>query len=167
MPAHSTRLDQEGVVIPPTRLARGWELDDGAARRRLSSGMRGPRQREADLRAQLAANRLAARRLEQLADRHGDGRCSQARWRRCSTTPSAARGARSRRSPTGRYRAADVLEDDGARTRRTTCSIACEVRVAGDELEVDFAGTDAPERRQPQLPAVGDEVRRRTTWCGC
>ena len=28
MPARSTRLDQEGVVIPPTRIAQGWEMDD-------------------------------------------------------------------------------------------------------------------------------------------
>src|SRR5687767_8077890 len=28
MPARSTRLDQEGVVIPPTLIARDWEMDD-------------------------------------------------------------------------------------------------------------------------------------------
>ena len=66
MPADSTTLDDEGVVIPPTLLVRGGELD----RRLLESltgRMRSPRQREADLRAQLAANRLAGLRLEEIA----------------------------------------------------------------------------------------------------
>src|SRR3954468_11898695 len=64
MPADSTTLDEEGVVIPPTRLTR--ELI-----RELASQMRGPRQREADLKAQLAANRAGASRIASLARRVG------------------------------------------------------------------------------------------------
>src|ERR687889_175405 len=56
MPADSTTLDEEGVVIEPRR------LDDDAIKE-LSERMRGPRQREADLRAQLAANRAGAARV--------------------------------------------------------------------------------------------------------
>ena len=70
MPADSTTLEEEGVVIPPTRLVRAGELD-----RRLlesiTSRMRGAGQRVADLRAQLAANRLAADRIGEIAARHG------------------------------------------------------------------------------------------------
>src|SRR5690348_2621623 len=50
MPADSHSLDEEGVVIEPARL-------DDALIADLASRMRGPRQRAADLRAQLAANR--------------------------------------------------------------------------------------------------------------
>src|SRR3954470_20587179 len=64
MPADSTTLDEEGVVIPPTRLDR--ELI-----RELASKMRSPRQREADLRAQLAANWTGASRTHTLAPRDG------------------------------------------------------------------------------------------------
>src|SRR4029450_6185575 len=53
MPARSRTLDDEGVVIPPRRL-------DSEALRELSGRMRNPRQRQADLRAQLAANRSGA-----------------------------------------------------------------------------------------------------------
>jgi N-methylhydantoinase B len=60
MPADSRALEEEGVVIAPTRL-------DEAALRRLCARMRQPGEREADLRAQLAANRLGAVRLRELA----------------------------------------------------------------------------------------------------
>src|SRR6476661_2640976 len=65
MPADSKTLDEEGVVIPPTRLARDGELDRDLVRE-LTERMRGPRQRQADLRAQLAANRAGGARLQEL-----------------------------------------------------------------------------------------------------
>src|SRR5689334_1439806 len=51
LPAGSRRLDEEGVVIPPTRL-------DDATLDVLVRRMRNPDERRGDLRAQLAANRL-------------------------------------------------------------------------------------------------------------
>src|SRR5205814_401557 len=64
MPADSRTLDEEGVVIEPSR------LDDDLIRE-LASRMRGPRQRQADLRAQVAANRTGANRLVELVERYG------------------------------------------------------------------------------------------------
>src|SRR5919202_3295541 len=56
MPADSTELEDEGVVIPPTKLADKGEVDRDVLDD-LTGKMRNPRQRVADLRAQLAANR--------------------------------------------------------------------------------------------------------------
>src|SRR5881392_381305 len=64
LPATSRSLDEEGIVIPPTRL-------DAATIDALTARMRNPDERRGDLRAQLAANRLAARRLEELCSRRG------------------------------------------------------------------------------------------------
>src|SRR3954453_23135039 len=64
MPALSVTLDEEGVVIPPTRA-------DDATLSELAHRMRNPEQRLADLRAQRAANLTGIRRLRQLAERHG------------------------------------------------------------------------------------------------
>src|SRR5881392_1434935 len=64
LPADSRRLDEEGVVISPTRL-------DDATLESLVERMRNPDERRGDLRAQLAAHRLAAHRTEELCDRHG------------------------------------------------------------------------------------------------
>src|SRR6476659_765452 len=57
MPADSRTLDAEGVVITPRVL-------DDAAIDELAERMRQPAERRADLRAQLAANRVGVRRLE-------------------------------------------------------------------------------------------------------
>ena len=57
MPADSRTLGEEGVVITPRRL-------DERTLRELAARMRQPAEREADLRAQLAANRLARRACE-------------------------------------------------------------------------------------------------------
>ena len=65
MPVGSTRLEEEGLVIPPTRIG-----DEDLAR--LAERMRNPSQRLADLRAQRAANLTGERRLLELAVRHGD-----------------------------------------------------------------------------------------------
>ena len=62
MPSDSRTLADEGVVIEPARLTDEL-LND------LSGRMRNPRQREADLRAQLAANRTGGERLAALIER--------------------------------------------------------------------------------------------------
>ena len=139
MPAHSRRLEQEGVVIPPSRLARDWEIDRGMLDS-LVARMRAPGQRAADLRAQLAANRLAARRIEELADRHGDELLDSA-MREVLLYAERRTRASIAAMPDGRHRASDLLEDDGA-GKPHDLRIECEVLIAGDELTVDFTGTD-------------------------
>src|SRR5215216_7743238 len=64
MPADSRRLEDEGVVIPPTR-ATDEVLEE------LAHEMRNPPQRLADLRAQRAANLTGERRQLELVDRIG------------------------------------------------------------------------------------------------
>ena len=140
MPARSHRLAEEGVVIPPTLLARDWQID-AQLLAGLVGQMRGPAQRTADLRAQLAANRLAARRVEELADRHGDEVLTQAMDEVLLYAERRTRAAIAA-MPDGRYRAHDVLEDDGGGGEARDLTIACEVRIAGDRIEVDFDGTD-------------------------
>src|SRR5207248_10361816 len=64
MPADSTTLADEGVIIPPTRL-------DDATLDALIAQMRNPEERRGDLRAQLAAHHVAERRLAELCERRG------------------------------------------------------------------------------------------------
>src|SRR5438067_2193374 len=59
MPADSSTLSDEGVVIKP-------QLLDQPALNRLTAKMRNPGQRRADLRAQRAANRIGVQRLVEL-----------------------------------------------------------------------------------------------------
>jgi N-methylhydantoinase B len=67
MPADSRTLEEEGVVISP-RPATPEAIEEIVAQ------MRQPEERRADLRAQLAANRVGALRLSELAARVGEWR---------------------------------------------------------------------------------------------
>jgi N-methylhydantoinase B len=128
LPADSTTLDEEGVVIPPTRL-------DDEVLAELVARMRNPEERCGDLRAQLAAHRLAAARVAELCARKGRERVAAAMDELYAYSERRVRAAIAA-LPDGRYEAADVLEPpEGA------LEIRVAVTVAGDEIEIDFAGT--------------------------
>jgi len=128
MPADSRTLDEEGVVIAPRVL-------DDAAIDELTARMRQPSERRADLRAQLAANRVGVRRTAQLAERVGvDG----LREGFAEVLDYAERRTRACLAalPDGMRTATDVLEAvDGDLELRVAAT------VSGDELVLDFTGS--------------------------
>jgi N-methylhydantoinase B len=130
MPADSTRLDEEGVVIAARVL-------DDAAIAELTAAMRQPAQRRADLRAQLAANRAGALRLGELAERIGTGALREAT---AAVLDYAERRTRACLAalPDGTRRAADVLE--GA---EGDIELRVAATVHGEELVLDFTGSAA------------------------
>jgi N-methylhydantoinase B len=130
MPATSRTLADEGVVIPPTRLDA--ETLDG-----LVEQMRNPDERRGDLRAQLAAQALARRRIDELCARYGANRVGAAMDELYSYSERLVRAGIAR-LPDGSFDAEDVLEaEDGELTIRVRVS------VDGEEIDIDFDGTDA------------------------
>lgn len=128
LPAGSTDIYQEGLVLPPVR------LDDELLTVVLAN-MRNPEERRGDLNAQLAAHRLAERRLAELAERRGEGTVAAAMDELYRYSERVVRAAIAH-LPDGRYEAADVLEPvDGE------LEICVAVTVVGEEIEIDFAGT--------------------------
>ncbi|WP_026280286.1 hydantoinase B/oxoprolinase family protein [Thioalkalivibrio sp. ALE31] len=74
MPAFSHRLEEEGVLIAPTRLVRDGRFATSRIRTLLGSGdwpARNPDQNLADLEAQVAANRKGLEELGRLLDEYG------------------------------------------------------------------------------------------------
>jgi len=129
LPAGSTELYQEGVVIPPMRLT-------AEVMRLLLANMRNPGQRAADLQAQLACHAIGAERLRELEARHGRRRLLRGMAELHDYAERRMRAA-IRRVPDGRYEAVDVVEEaDGG-----DAEIHAAVRVRGDRITVDFAGT--------------------------
>jgi N-methylhydantoinase B len=131
MPSDSTRLEQEGVVIAPTRA--GDEV-----LRELAGRMRNPDERLADLRAQRAANLAGERRIDELVKRIGADGLAAAMAEILDYAERRTRAALAK-LPDGEYEAEDVLEGgaDGAH------DLALRVRatISGDSLRLDFAGT--------------------------
>jgi N-methylhydantoinase B len=135
MPADSRTLDEEGVVIPPTPADMHRLLE-------IASRMRFPEQRLADLRAQRAANRIGARRLNELAERHG---LELLRAGMAEILAYAERRTRDALAelPDGSYAAEDVLEDDAGGAPRDI-ALRVVATISGERLSLDFAGT-APQ----------------------
>ena len=131
MPAGSRALQEEGLVIPPTLL-------DEAALEALVAQMRNPDERRGDLRAQLAAQRLGARRIAELCARRGRDEVSAAMDELVAYSERRVRAGIAA-LPEGRYEASERLE-----TANGELELHVAVTVAGEELELDFAGT-APQ----------------------
>ncbi|MGZ5308837.1 MAG: hydantoinase B/oxoprolinase family protein [Solirubrobacterales bacterium] len=131
MPADSHRLDEEGVVIPPTRL-------DDAGLRELAAKMRQPAQRLADLRAQRAANLTGERRLRELAERQG---LDELRAGIAEILDYAERRTRAAlaEAPDGQHQATDLLEG-----RDGEIELRVRAEIDGERLTLDFEGT-APQ----------------------
>jgi N-methylhydantoinase B len=132
MPADSRTLEDEGVVIPPTRLTAEVLAE-------LAERMRNPAQRRADLRAQLAAGRAGAERMGALIERFG---LHVVRAGMRETLDYAERRTRARLAELedGTREASDVLE--GAED--VDLELRLRATLAGDELTLDFAGS-APQ----------------------
>ncbi len=128
MPALSVTLDEEGVVIPPTRA-------DDAVLAELAGRMRNPKQRLADLRAQRAANLTGNRRLRRLAERHGRELLRTATDEILDYAERRTRAALAE-MPDGESATEDVLEGrDGDIPLRVSAT------VRGDTLDLDFTGS--------------------------
>jgi len=135
MPADAVRLEQEGVIVPPTMAMRGGAPVPGVFER-IVQASRTPRERLGDLRAQAGANEVGAARLRALAGRF-DLRAAMAALIEYSERAVRAGIAA---LPDGSWSFSDVMDSTGA--GRPGARIAVTVQVAGDELTVDFSGTD-------------------------
>ena len=135
MPAFSRTLEDEGVVIPPTRLTEDVLHE-------LAGRMRNPRQREADLRAQLAAGRAGGERVAALIARFG---IDSFRAGLRETLDYAERRIRARIAELedGTREAGDVLEAAAPDPGAAGQDLQLELRatVSGDSMELDFSGS--------------------------
>ena len=134
LPAFSTVLSEEGLVIPPTR------LDDDVVEL-IASGSRNPDERRGDLRAQLAAHRLAERRQRRARRVVAAASWSRGRWTSCTRTRSAGSGQASRRFPTAATR-----PRTSSRRSTATSDPRRGHRRPATRVEIDFTGT-APQHR--------------------
>ena len=138
----ATSVIQEGIRIPPVKLVRGgalntdlWEL--------ILANVRTPEERRGDIEAQVAANRVGERRLQEMVTKYGTAEIA-AYMEELRGYASRMVRARLREIPDGRYVYTDVLDNDGITDEPIEIRVAIEIK--GDTAVVDFTGT-APQVR--------------------
>jgi N-methylhydantoinase B/oxoprolinase/acetone carboxylase alpha subunit len=138
----STDVFQEGIRIPPVRIMVDGQLQHDLLQLLLAN-VRTPREREGDLTAQIAANRTGERRLRDTVAKYG--------WAEVQRYSEELQRYAERMTrhviaeiPDGTYSFEDVMDNDGIRDTPVTLRVT--IRVQGDEVEIDFAGTDPQVR---------------------
>ncbi|MFS8908305.1 hydantoinase B/oxoprolinase family protein, partial [Synechococcus sp. OH2] len=142
MPADSTEIWQEGLVIPPLRLAQmtltGELCWQGDLLRLILANVRNPEQRQGDLQAQVGASAVGVSRFRELLARFGE----EETWQLIAGVIAYSRRrmqAQIQALPAGIYTACDYLEGYGDPPEPLRIQVQIEVR--GERLRVDFAGT--------------------------
>lgn len=127
LPADATDVHQEGLRLPPVLLT-------DEVRRLVVANSRTPWERAGDLDAQIGANAVGVARLAALAGAPFDEVVGYGERRaRAAITVLAD----------GEWSAQDHLDSTGAAAdQQRPALLCCTVRIRGDEIEVDFAGSD-------------------------
>ena len=136
----ATSVIQEGIRIPPVKLIRGGELDTDLWELILAN-VRTPEERRGDMEAQLAANRVGERRLQEIVNKYGTPEITAYMQELCAYASRMVR-ARLREIPDGRYVHTDVLDNDGITDDPIEIRVA--IAIEDDTAVVDFTGT-APQ----------------------
>ncbi|MDP3061888.1 MAG: hydantoinase B/oxoprolinase family protein, partial [Chloroflexota bacterium] len=137
----STELFQEGIIIPPIKLARRGRLNQEVVAL-LCRNSRTPDERKGDLAAQLASIRVGEQRLKEIVARYG---LADVHEHMASLLDYSERMTRAaiQRIPQGVYSFLDYMDDDGIEGEPVP--IAVRVTVKDDEMTFDFTGT-SPQR---------------------
>lgn len=134
MATHATEIFQEGVRIPPVRLIAGGQVQNDLLSL-LVTNVRTADKTRGDLMAQVAANRLGARRISELVGDWGVQRFQRAGAALIDYAERRTRAAIAE-LPDGEGRFVDYLEHTGV--EQADLSIVATVRKSGDTVTVDL-----------------------------
>lgn len=145
----ATDLIQEGLVIPPILFEVSRDWNGGAIERLIFANIRTREIGLGDLNAQFAANHTGALRVRELAGRHGVAALRAAMVEVLDYSERRMRAAIAE-LPDGEYRGAATIDRDVFEDRPV--HVRVRVRIAGAEMDVDFAGTDPQVRSMFNCP---------------
>ena len=132
-------LFQEGLILPPTRIARGGEIDDNILKLVLAN-IRAPRETNGDLRAQLSANVVGTRRVAALLQRYS----AEALARFCDELMAYTDRWTERALlalPEGEYEAEGYRDDDGF--SEDPIKLKVKVIIRDGRVRLDVSGSAA------------------------
>ncbi|WP_018296804.1 hydantoinase B/oxoprolinase family protein [Corynebacterium lubricantis] len=137
MATQATEIFQEGIRVPPIRLYAAGELQRETLALLLMN-IRTADKTRGDLMAQVAANRLGTRRINELIDEWGVAGFHRAGQALISYAERRTRAA-IQALPDGTGRFTDYLEHDGV--EEASIPIVATVTVRGDEILIDLTET--------------------------
>ena len=144
----SSSLEEEGLIISPTRLIEAGQLN-GAVMKRITAAIRSGDAGRGDFAAQISANRNGLQRIGELINTMG---VSAFRAALADLNDYAERLAQSTLGaiPDGEYSFSDVLDDDGLGGVDLTIKVT--LRVEQHRVRVDFTGTSPQVRGNVNCP---------------
>lgn len=147
-------LFQEGVRIRPAKLYRRGQLNKQILRLFLDN-CRIPEQNWGDIKALLACLSTAERRMQQLVARYGYDQIEQGIEGLLAWSEQRARQMISE-MPDGEYVFWDYLEADA--WGGPPIRLRCRLEIRGDEIHLDFTGTDHQVRGAFNLPSLNQKA---------
>jgi N-methylhydantoinase B len=151
--ADCTSIFQEGLRIPLVKLLDGGAIC-GDTMGFVLLNSRTPREREGDLRAQIATNALGIRRVQDIFSRFG-APIVEAGITALLDYSEARTRAEVKKLPDGVYVNEDFLDNDGVGDGLVRLKVTITIR--GDSIHFDFTGTDPQIRGARNMPLAATQ----------
>jgi len=146
-----TEIQQEGIRIAPTRLMRGGVINEGLLSI-IENNVRAPGQNRGDLNAQIASVSVGARKILEIAQRLGIDGFRKSVDNILNYAHDQAREI-IRAIPDGDYFHSEFADEDAP--GGVPCRVALNLKVRGDEIVMDFTGSDPQLASSLNMPTEG------------
>lgn len=147
-----TEVHQEGLRIPPMLLMRDGVIDEKLLRI-MQVNVRMPEQNRGDLNAQIASLAVGERKVHEIIERFGVDEFMRGSEAILDYAEQQAR-VLIREIPDGEYEFSEYADEDSV--GGYPCRIHITLRVRGDELEMDFTGSDPQVASSLNVPTGGN-----------
>lgn len=133
----STSIEEEGVLIPPSKLYRKRRINKKLFNEILTS-TRDPEEREGDFNAQVGALELGEKRLKETIRKYSLEQVKQAGDELLNYSEKIMKGV-IKEIPDGTYEFEDYMDDDGVGTKKIP--IKAKITIKGQKAKVDLRGS--------------------------
>jgi N-methylhydantoinase B len=148
-----TEIEQEGIRLPPVKLIENGVMNEFVVQV-IRANVRLPHQNWGDLNAQIASVNVGERKMQEIIGRFGFEAFIEGIGQILDYAEEQTR-AILRTVPDGDYFFADYADEDSVNGR--PCRVALTLRIRGDEIELDYTGSDPQLESSLNMPTGGRE----------